>query len=79
MSYDTYGNVRLADLELARSLKDRVSASLAARGIEIGIVAKDLGYELRCAPPGGLRHPVRAEPRLLRRPASSSTAAPRRW
>jgi ATP-dependent phosphofructokinase / diphosphate-dependent phosphofructokinase len=53
VSYDTYGNVRLADLELARSLKDRVSASLAARGIEIGIVAKDLGYELRCAPPGG--------------------------
>jgi 6-phosphofructokinase 1 len=53
VSYDTYGNVRLADLELARSLKDRVSASLAARGIEIGIAAKDLGYELRCAPPGG--------------------------
>ena len=53
MSYDTYGNVRLADLELARRLKDRVSASLAARGIEIGIAAKDLGYELRCAPPGG--------------------------
>ena len=64
VSYDTYGNVRLADLELARSLKDRVSASLAARGIEIGIAAKDLGYELRCAPPGGLRHPVRAKPRL---------------
>ena len=53
VSYDTYGNVRLADLELARSLKDRVSESLAARGIEIGIAAKDLGYELRCAPPGG--------------------------
>ena len=53
MSYDTYGNVRLSDLELARRLKDQVSASLAARGIEIGIAAKDLGYELRCAPPGG--------------------------
>jgi 6-phosphofructokinase 1 len=30
-----------------------VSTALTARGIEIGIAAKDLGYELRCAPPGG--------------------------
>jgi ATP-dependent phosphofructokinase / diphosphate-dependent phosphofructokinase len=49
---DAYGNVRLGELGLARVLKDRVSASLRARGIEVGIVAKDLGYELRCAPPG---------------------------
>ena len=35
------------------SSRQRVAASLAARGIGIGIVAKDLGYELRCAPPGG--------------------------
>jgi ATP-dependent phosphofructokinase / diphosphate-dependent phosphofructokinase len=53
VSYDTYGNVRLSDLELARRLKERVSASLTARGIETSITAKDLGYELRCAPPGG--------------------------
>ena len=53
VSYDTYGNVRLSDLELARRLKDEVSTALTARGIEIGIAAKDLGYELRCAPPGG--------------------------
>jgi 6-phosphofructokinase 1 len=53
VSHDTYGNVRLADLELARRLRDQVSASLAVRGIEIAIAAKDLGYELRCAPPGG--------------------------
>jgi 6-phosphofructokinase len=50
---DAYGNVRLEELELARLLKTRVAASLAARGIGTGIVAKDLGYELRCAPPGG--------------------------
>ena len=50
---DAYGNVRLQELELARLLKTRVVASLAARGVETGIVAKDLGYELRCAPPGG--------------------------
>lgn len=49
---DPYGNVRLAELELSRLLKQRVTTSLRARGIEVGIVAKDLGYELRCAPPG---------------------------
>jgi ATP-dependent phosphofructokinase / diphosphate-dependent phosphofructokinase len=49
---DAYGNVRLAELDLGRLLKDRVQASLKARGVECTIVAKDLGYELRCSPPG---------------------------
>jgi 6-phosphofructokinase 1 len=50
---DGYGNVRLSELDLGRLLKERVAASLAARGLRTTIVAKDLGYELRCAPPGG--------------------------
>jgi 6-phosphofructokinase 1 len=49
---DAYGNVRLAELDLGRLLKERVSQSLKARGIDVTIVAKDMGYELRCAPPG---------------------------
>ncbi|HET8578314.1 MAG TPA: diphosphate--fructose-6-phosphate 1-phosphotransferase [Methylomirabilota bacterium] len=49
---DAYGNVRLAEVELGRLFKDRVTASLRARGVDVTIVAKDLGYELRCAPPG---------------------------
>jgi ATP-dependent phosphofructokinase / diphosphate-dependent phosphofructokinase len=49
---DAYGNVRLAELDLGRVLKERVTASLKSRGIDVTIVAKDLGYELRCAPPG---------------------------
>ena len=49
---DTYGNVRLAELDLGRMVKERVSASLKTRGIDVTIAAKDLGYELRCAPPG---------------------------
>lgn len=53
VEHDSYGNVRLSELELARLLKERVTASLRTRGIEVSIVAKDVGYELRCAPPGG--------------------------
>jgi 6-phosphofructokinase 1 len=49
---DAFGNVRLSELELGRVLKDRVTQSLRDRGIKTTIVAKDLGYELRCAPPG---------------------------
>jgi 6-phosphofructokinase 1 len=49
---DAYGNVRLAELDLGRLLRERVSASLKARGVEVTIVAKDMGYELRCAAPG---------------------------
>ncbi len=49
---DQYGNVRLTELELGRMLKERVAASLRGRGIDVTIVDKDLGYELRCAPPG---------------------------
>ncbi|MBI4247831.1 MAG: 6-phosphofructokinase [Candidatus Rokubacteria bacterium] len=50
---DSYGNVRLSELDLGQALKERVAASLKARGIPVTVVAKDLGYELRCAPPGG--------------------------
>ncbi len=49
---DQFGNVRLSELELGRLLKDRVTASLRSRGLDVTIVAKELGYELRCAPPG---------------------------
>jgi ATP-dependent phosphofructokinase / diphosphate-dependent phosphofructokinase len=50
---DSYGNVRLSEVDLGRLLKERVGSSLAGRGLQTTIVAKDLGYELRCAPPGG--------------------------
>ena len=49
---DAYGNVRLAELDLGQLVKARVAQSLRARGLDVTIVAKDLGYELRCAPPG---------------------------
>src|SRR6266850_1137472 len=49
---DAYGNVRLTELDIGHVLKDRVSASLKSRGVDVTITAKDLGYELRCSPPG---------------------------
>jgi ATP-dependent phosphofructokinase / diphosphate-dependent phosphofructokinase len=42
----------LAEFDLGRLLRERVTASLQARRVDVTIVAKDLGYELRCAPPG---------------------------
>lgn len=53
VEWDSFGRMRLSELELARVLKERVTASLLARGIDVTIVAKHMGYELRCAPPGG--------------------------
>ncbi len=52
IEHDQYGNVRLGELELGRVLKDRVAVSMRSRGIDVTIVGKELGYELRCAPPG---------------------------
>jgi 6-phosphofructokinase 1 len=52
VEHDPVGHVRLSELELGRALKERVAASLAPRGIAVGIVAKELGYELRSAAPG---------------------------
>ncbi|HXU90396.1 MAG TPA: diphosphate--fructose-6-phosphate 1-phosphotransferase [Methylomirabilota bacterium] len=49
---DAYGNVRLAEFDLGSVLKERVAQSLKGRGADVTITAKDLGYELRCAPPG---------------------------
>ncbi|HEY7517126.1 MAG TPA: diphosphate--fructose-6-phosphate 1-phosphotransferase [Methylomirabilota bacterium] len=52
VGHDAYGNVRLAEFDLGSVLKERVAQSLKSRGVEVTITAKDLGYELRCAPPG---------------------------
>ncbi len=49
---DAFGNVRLSELDLSRLMTDRVSARLRGRDLPVTIVAKHLGYELRCAPPG---------------------------
>lgn len=48
---DETGRVRLSEIQLGRILKTFVKDSLASRGIEVTIVDKNIGYELRAADP----------------------------
>jgi 6-phosphofructokinase len=48
---DAYGHIRLADIDLGDVIKGAIERQLAAFGIEITVVTKDVGYELRCAKP----------------------------
>jgi 6-phosphofructokinase 1 len=48
---DEHGHVRLSEVPLGKFLRSSVRDSLAERDIKVTIVAKDLGYELRCAAP----------------------------
>jgi ATP-dependent phosphofructokinase / diphosphate-dependent phosphofructokinase len=48
---DPHGNVPLHDLNFSDILKRWVLADLKQIGIKMGVRDKELGYELRCAPP----------------------------
>jgi 6-phosphofructokinase len=48
---DEHGNIRFAEIDLARKVKFEVQARLARRGIRVTITNKNIGYELRCAAP----------------------------
>ena len=48
---DAHGHVRIAEVKLGEILKAGVLARLKEFGIKPTIVAKDIGYELRCADP----------------------------
>jgi len=48
---DEHGNIRLAEVPLGDMLKQRVTAELNSLGLKTTIIAKDIGYELRCHPP----------------------------
>ncbi len=51
MPRDDHGHLRLAELPLGRLVRDQVAAGLTEVGLSTTLVAKDIGYELRCAPP----------------------------
>ncbi|GMV41381.1 MAG: pyrophosphate--fructose 6-phosphate 1-phosphotransferase [Myxococcales bacterium] len=48
---DSHGHLRIADVDLGEILKKEVNKRLAEFGIKNNIVAKNIGYELRCADP----------------------------
>ena len=48
---DSSGNVRIAEVNLGQILKAQVFSRLKDFGLTATIVAKNIGYELRCADP----------------------------
>src|SRR5213079_2061855 len=48
---DDHGNLRFSEVDLGDVLKREVEKQLKALGIKTTIVAKNIGYELRCADP----------------------------
>jgi 6-phosphofructokinase 1 len=48
---DAQGNIRVAEVDLGRKVKNEVQMRLERRGIKVTIVDKSIGYELRCAAP----------------------------
>ena len=51
VSRDSYGHIRLADVPLGTVLRDALRERMGELGIDVTIVPKDIGYELRCAKP----------------------------
>jgi len=48
---DAHGNLRIAEVSIGEILKHAVQTSLKEFGLKATIVAKNIGYELRCADP----------------------------
>ena len=48
---DAHGHIRIAEIAFGEILKDKVQKRLAKWGVKPTIVAKNIGYELRCADP----------------------------
>ncbi len=48
---DAHGHIRIAEVNIGEILKARVAARLRELGVKTTLVAKNIGYELRCADP----------------------------
>ena len=51
LTHDHYGHLRLAEIDFAYILKSLIEHRFANRGAQLAIVHKNIGYELRSAPP----------------------------
>ena len=48
---DAHGHLRIAEVNIGEILKEQVDERLKELGVKTTIVAKNIGYELRCADP----------------------------
>jgi 6-phosphofructokinase len=48
---DAHGNIRIAEVNIGEILKAQVAVRLKELGVKSTLVAKNIGYELRCADP----------------------------
>jgi 6-phosphofructokinase 1 len=48
---DPHGHLRLGEIEFGRMVRDRLAARLEEQGLQVPLIDKDLGYELRSADP----------------------------
>ncbi len=51
VEHDAHGNLRIAEVNIGEILKAQVAARLKDFGLKATLVAKNIGYELRCADP----------------------------
>jgi 6-phosphofructokinase len=51
VEHDTHGHLRIAEVNIGEILKAQVTARLREFGMKVTTVAKNIGYELRCADP----------------------------
>ena len=75
---DAHGHLRIAEVNIGEILKAKVNERLKQLGIKATTVAKNIGYELRCADPIPYDNGVRARSRLLRREVSDCRRERRR-
>nr|Q27705.1 RecName: Full=Pyrophosphate--fructose 6-phosphate 1-phosphotransferase; AltName: Full=6-phosphofructokinase, pyrophosphate dependent; AltName: Full=PPi-dependent phosphofructokinase; Short=PPi-PFK; AltName: Full=Pyrophosphate-dependent 6-phosphofructose-1-kinase [Naegleria fowleri]AAA85791.1 pyrophosphate-dependent phosphofructo-1-kinase [Naegleria fowleri] len=51
LKYDAHDHIMLAELDFGRLVRDEMRERMNRRGLKIAFTEKNLGYELRCAPP----------------------------
>ena len=51
VQYDEHNHIRMAEIDLGKGVRNIVEERLRALGLNTSVVAKDIGYELRCADP----------------------------
>jgi 6-phosphofructokinase 1 len=48
---DPHGHLRLGEIEFGRMIRDQLAAKVRELRLDVALIDKDLGYELRCADP----------------------------